>query len=432
MSAAAEWIRDGLGAAALDGESVYRYVAAGVTPACVAEPADAAELAAVVRAAAAQGLAIVPVGRGVDLALGHPPRRYDVALSTRRMGRVIAHEAADMTVTVEAGVTLAGLAQTLAGAGQWLPLDPARAEAMTIGGLVAADRSGPLRYGYGKVRDWLIGVAVVTADGGLLRGGGRVVKNVAGYDLPKLFAGSFGTLGVIVEASFKVLPRPAATALFAWPARTLAGAYAQAAAVADAPVVPVLLDVVNEPAAESLGLDGGPCVVIGCDGSPAHLDEQARRCAAVSNDACVRIEAQRADALRKALSGFPQPANEDGVVVRISALPSALPAIVAAIERAAAAQRTVAEIAAHAGNGVAWCQLLGAPDDDILADLATAARAAADAHGAFAIFEFLPAALRGRLDPWGPVGEAVRIMRGVKRALDPGDMFSPGRFVDGL
>src|SRR5262245_9212476 len=209
MTSAMQRLRDFLPADAIDASTDrYRYAAAGVLPEYVLSPRSIADAAAAIRTASTTGMALIPAGNATHLDVGHPPRRYDAALCTRRLDRILAHDAADMTVTAEAGMTLSALAGVLASQRQWLPLDPACQNDMTIGGLIAADRSGPLRFAYGKVRDWLIGVRVVTADGQVIRGGGRVVKNVAGYDLPKLFAGSFGSLGLVVEATFKVRPLP--------------------------------------------------------------------------------------------------------------------------------------------------------------------------------------------------------------------------------
>jgi glycolate oxidase FAD binding subunit len=424
-------LRDCLDAGAIDSSDVYRYAAAGVVPACVIQPHDYDDVATAVRALGRAGLALIPTGHPTHLDVGAPPQRYDAALTTRRLDRIVAHEAGDMTVTVQAGVTLGALATALAAARQWLPLDPARAGDMTVGGLIAADRSGPSRFGYGKVRDWLIGVKVVTADGELVKGGGRVVKNVAGYDLPKLFAGSFGTLGVIVEATFKVLPLPEQEAVFIWPAPALAEALTHAAAVRGSSVFPVLIDALNEAAAETLGIDAGAGVVLACAGSPAGLDEQERRLGALSGGAARRVADEQAIGLRRALSDFSQPAAEEALVARVSGLPTVLAALLPEIEAVAQAGRTIAEIAAHAGSGVAWCQFLGAPGADALAELATGLRAAARDRGAWTVFEALPPALRGRIDPWG-LAPGLRLMAGVKRALDPGGMFSPGRFVGGI
>ncbi len=415
-----------------DDEAVWRLAPGGVPAPCVLEPADADGVAAAVRAAAELGLALVPAGHGTHLGIGGPARRCDAVLSTHRLDRVLAHDAADLTVRAEAGVTVAQLDAALAATGQWLPLDPPRAETTTVGGLIAADRSGPLRLGFGTARDWLIGIRAVAADGALVRGGGNVVKNVAGYDLPKLFTGSFGTLGVLVEATFKVLPRPAAWALCEWTAADLGAALARAQAVRDADVLPVLLEAINEPAAEALGLESGASLLIGCAGSAAHCAEQVRRLAALSDGAVQVHGEERATALRRALRDFSQPADEDGLVARISLLPTALAGVLAGIEAAARAQRVVVEIAAHAGSGVAWCQFLGAPDIQRLAGLAAEVRAAVRRQGGWAVFESMPAGLYGELDPWGFEGPALAIMRRVKDALDPHGVFSPGRFVGGI
>ena len=161
-----------------------------------------------VGAAAGDGAALVATGLGAHLDIGAPPRRVDVLLRLDRLDAVLDHQAADMTVTRAGGLHASRLDGALATAAQWLPLDPPRPEATTVGGLIAANLSGPLRASQGTVRDLLLGLRRVGADGALVAGGGRVVKNVAGYDLPKLHVGALGTLGVIVEATFKVRPRP--------------------------------------------------------------------------------------------------------------------------------------------------------------------------------------------------------------------------------
>ena len=426
-------MREALGARVLeDADAVWRLSAGGAVPACVVEPGDVDELAAALRAAARHRLDVLPAGNGTHLGIGWPPRRPAAAVTTRRLSRILAHDAGDMTVRVEAGVGVAALNAALAATGQWLPLDPPRAEAMTVGGLIAADRNGPLRYGFGTVRDWLIGLRVVMADGEVVRGGGQVVKNVAGYDLPRLFTGSYGTLGVIVEATFKVRPLVGGLAVFEWTAPSVSEALARAQTLLGSDVLPVLVEAINESAAEALGLDSGASLLIGCAGGAGHLDEQERRLAALSGGAAVRHGAERGDALLRALREFSQPADEDALVVRLSVLPTALGSLLAEVERDAAAARVVAEIAAHAGSGVGWCQLLGAPDDATLARLAEGLRAAARRQGGWAVFEAVPAPLRAELDPWGFDAPALAIMRRVKAALDPGTLLSPGRFVGGI
>jgi glycolate oxidase FAD binding subunit len=414
------------------GEGLWRFAAAGRTPRCVVRPERTDQIGETVEVARRSDLGIIPCGGGTSLDIGFPPRRYDVALCLGGLDRIIAHDAEDMTVTVEPGVTLGALDEALGRAGQWLPLDPARADQVTVGGLIAADRSGPLRLAHGKVRDLLIGLRVVTAGGEIVRGGGRVVKNVAGYDLPKLLAGSFGTLGVIVEATFKVRPRPAERRLFVLPLRSIADAVDQAMRLADSPLCPESLEAVNESAAEATGVASGAALVVGLAGSAAEtaagealLAEQAGR----EMEAC---EPERAAAVRRALRDFPAPASEDAIVARIAILPGNLASLLRRIEWEAAARRIVVEIAAHAGSGVAWCQGFEATDPRALPLFAEWIRVTTRELDGWVVFEALPEALRQRVDPWGFSEPSVRLMKAVKEALDPGGLFSPGRFVGGI
>jgi len=180
----------------------------GLEPGRVERPATAEELAELLRAADDAGEAVVPVGGGRALGLGDVPERFDVALETRGLCRVLERSQADLTVSVEAGITVEELNRELAEIGQFLPIDPFNAPGHTIGGVLAAGLSGPLRLRYGSPRDFVIGLRVALPDGRLATSGGRVVKNVSGYDLNKLHQGALGSLGVIVAASFKVFPRP--------------------------------------------------------------------------------------------------------------------------------------------------------------------------------------------------------------------------------
>src|SRR6266516_328048 len=211
---------------------------AGVVPSFVAAPASTAEAAALLRTAAEAGLAVVPRGAGTGLTWGTPPPRCDLVLDLRSMDHVVEHEAGDLVARVQAGATSGQLAGAFGSAGQQLALDvPAEA---TVGGVVATGTAGPRRFRYGAPRDLLLGITVVRADGVVAQAGGKVVKNVAGYDLGKLFAGSQGTLGVITEAAFRLHPLPAAvawvTAEFG-PAER-AGAVTAVAAAAGSPLVP--------------------------------------------------------------------------------------------------------------------------------------------------------------------------------------------------
>jgi glycolate oxidase FAD binding subunit len=411
---------------------VWRFAAAGAVPACVVLPRTVCELASAVRTAAAHDLAVVAAGNGGNLGIGAPPRRYDAALSTKALRRVLAHEAGDMTITAEAGVTLAQLNDALEPFGQWLPLDPPRDAELTIGGLIAADRCGPSRYACGKVRDYLIGIRVVTADGELLSGGGRVVKNVAGYDIPKLFIGAYGTLGVVIEATFKVRPRPTAERLAVWPASSIEEASRRGRELCDTTVTPQFIDAVNGQGAESIGVSQDPALLIGCAGTESEVAAQ-RDALDDRSGATIRwYEPPQSRAMVKALRAFSQAATDDTLVARISTVPAVLPTLLQRFEVEATSRKIVLETAAHAGIGVAWCQIHAAHDPPLLAFYAEWMRIQTRQVGGWVVFEHVPQVIRDRLDPWGYAEPSLPLMVGIKRALDPRGIFSPGRFVGGI
>ncbi|MCZ6891711.1 MAG: FAD-binding oxidoreductase [Chloroflexi bacterium] len=186
------------------------YTVDGRIPTAVAIPSGEEQLASVLAFASREGLSVVPRGSGSLGTLGNPPQNVDIVLATTGLEPLIDHRPDDLTVTVSAGVTLGALRERLAASGQWLPLDPPLAPRRTIGGILATDLSGPLSLSQGIARDLVIGMRVAGPDGEVTKSGGRVVKNVTGFDLAKLHIGALGTLGVILEASFKVWPLPSA------------------------------------------------------------------------------------------------------------------------------------------------------------------------------------------------------------------------------
>ena len=228
----------------------------------VAAPASTTEAAALLRAAADLGLTVVPRGSGSRLHWGAPPTGCDLIVDTRRLDRILDHAAGDLVVSVQAGVGIADLAQVLAAAGQRLALDPtgsgqhtpADNAAGTVGGLIATGAAGPLRYRYGTPRDLLIGITIVRADGTIAKSGGKVVKNVAGYDLGKLFAGSYGTLGLITEATFRLHPKPETSTWITDRCSSPEQAADVARVMADAPLAPSALELSWPSSAASISL----------------------------------------------------------------------------------------------------------------------------------------------------------------------------------
>jgi glycolate oxidase FAD binding subunit len=385
-----------------------------LVPAHVVHPGSVAEVQACVRA----GAALVASGRGAHLDLGAPPRRFDVLLRLDRLARVLAHDAGDMTVSVEAGCPLAVLEAMLGAAGQWLPLDPPCPETTTVGGLVAANLSGPLRASQGRVRDLLIGIRVVGADGVLVASGGRVVKNVAGYDLSKLHVGALGSVGVIVEATFKVRPRPPHEEAMVVACTDIEHAADMALTLLDSTIPPFWLELAGPGA-----LADEAAVAIGLAGI---AEEVAAARAAVGSVARARgFEAWAVTdgrALRGRLGGLAvAPA---AAVLRAATLPSEVGGVMQGMIRGGGSR-----CSAHAANGVVRAAV---EDAEMVPKLVRALRPDLEASGGSLVVERASAAVKQGLDVWGDGGPAFALMREIKHAFDPTGMFAPGRFVGGL
>ncbi|MGH7389806.1 MAG: FAD-binding oxidoreductase, partial [Candidatus Rokuibacteriota bacterium] len=244
-----------------DTAALAAAVVDGRRPRWVVTPRSVEQVAAVLALARDEGLAVVPRGSGSALDLGPPPAAFDIVLDTRGLGRVVDYNPDDLTVSVEAGVTAGALDGRLRPRRQWLPIDPPGAATRTLGGLTATGAAGPLRLRYGTLRDLLLGVRFVQADGVVTWGGARVVKSVTGYDVPKLMVGGLGTLGVLVEMTFRLHPRPPGetTWLASFPAAD--GAQAFVAAVLDSPLQPNRLEALNGVALRACTVDPAPVAV---------------------------------------------------------------------------------------------------------------------------------------------------------------------------
>src|SRR5438552_4761210 len=225
-----------------------------MVPQVVAFPDTAEQIAEIVRLAAEHRWAVIPRGGGTQMGMGGTPRAADVVVCTTAMNRVLEYEPADLVVTVQAGVRLAELQRQLAEHGQLLALDPPLPEQATIGGIIAANSNGPLRLRYGTCRDMLLGIKVVNADSSITKGGGKVVKNVTGYDMCKLYTGSLGSLGIIVEASFKLTPLPKQESTMVASFDALDEAFAAARAIYKSTPPVLACELISPAAARSLEL----------------------------------------------------------------------------------------------------------------------------------------------------------------------------------
>jgi glycolate dehydrogenase FAD-binding subunit len=396
----------------------------GVVPAVVACPATVAEASEVLRAAAGNGLAILPRGTGSKLTWGTPPDHCDVIVDTTLLGQVIEHAAGDLVVRAQAGLPMPRLAAELASAGQQLALD---SPGGTVGGVLATGAAGPRRLRYGSPRDLLIGITVVLADGTVASSGGKVVKNVAGYDLGKLFAGSYGTLGLIAEAAFRLHPLPQAAAYVTVTCAAAADAAAAIRAAIESQLAPSAAEI-DRPAP---GAPLSVCVLL--EGTA---------------DAISQRVARMRDALGTGAHPGPDPpgwwgrsaADADATALRIAYPPGELPAVLDAVdEAAAAAPRALSpSVRGSAGAGVLEATLGAGAEPGAVTSFVTMVRRRlgrppgwGDVPGASVTVVRAPAAVRGAADVWGPV-TAAELMRAVKDQFDPGHRMSPGRFAGGI
>lgn len=402
-------------------------------------PQSAGELASMLRAAADAGHTLVPWGAGTLQHLGGPALPEAGRIGTRALSRVLDYTPADMTITVEAGATLGEVQATLRPHGQWLPWDPPAPEQATIGGLLAAGVSGPLRLGYGTPRDWVLGMRVALADGRLVRSGGKVVKNVAGYDMHKLHIGALGTLGVIAEVTFKIAPLPEQVAplLFTCPAPAVA--FALIDQLRARPLAPISLIVSagrNDERATP-----GVLLAVRFAGGAAAVARQVR----LAESAADRLGAPRKElddehtrALWPALAGFAHPSfthrNQGAagaLIIRAGAPAAALAAVVEALEQAAPPGCAV-RVLGYGGIGLAYARwYLSNPAVQPGTHLA-ALRARLAQLGGYAVVEGSPALPGDPIDRWGPPPATLALMRTLKARWDPQGVLNRERYIGGI
>jgi glycolate oxidase FAD binding subunit len=407
-------------------------IVAGARPGYVAAPASTAEAAALLAAAAGLGLAVVARGSGSRQHWGSPPTRCDLVVDTRRLDHVIEHAAGDLVVQVQAGVALDDLAAVLATAGQQLALDPSPSGANgtgTVGGVLATNSTGPLRFRFGAPRDLLIGITVVRPDGVVARSGGKVVKNVAGYDLGKLFAGSYGTLGLITEATFRLHPLPDVSTWLTLDLPDPESAGEVVHAISTSPLWPSAVELswssASAPLAVSVLLQGDEASV-------------AARFARLQ-DLLGRGTAGGPFPLARPLPDGRDRPEAFGTCVRVAFWVGQLGRVLTTIRTAGVANGVDPAISGSAGAGIVE---VGVAADVNSAEVARfvaelrAGLAALSAGGvvpsvASAVVMWAPPEVREAVDVWGPV-PSLQLMRAVKDQFDPEHRMAPGRFAGGI
>ncbi len=392
----------------------------GVAPAAFATPTTAEETAELLRDAAEAGRAVAPVGGATALALGNPPERVDLALSTTGLAGIIDYEPTDLVLSVGAGSRLADVQAVLGEHGQTLPIDPAGAEEATIGGLIAAGLRGPRRTSAGSLRDLLIGIAAAHPSGTVTRAGGMVVKNVSGYDLARVYHGALGTLGVIVSANFKVLPVARFETTLVAPTPTLEEGIEAARRVRASRIQPASLEVAL--------LDQGPIVAVRLEGREAIVRALAAETAALLATDAMRLAGAGSQSWWRAYVE-PQRLDHagDDVIVRCGGRPRDIGTLAcgisAAMERLGVAVPYLA--ASPALGGIVTRLRFDDGSPDKLSEAHDVILAVAD-HAT--ILAAPPAWKRG-LDVWGREPAGFDVMQALKAQFDPRRVLNPGRFA---
>jgi glycolate oxidase FAD binding subunit len=386
----------------------------------IVEPRSIEEVSAIVRKCESDRLTLAAIGAARTLM---QIRRDPVAIgvSLARMNRIVAYEPEDMTVVVESGLKLGDLNRLAAEQGQRLPIDPAQPDGATIGSVIAGAQAGPFRLSEGTVRDLLIGIAYVGHDGRLIRAGGRVVKNVTGYDLMKVMVGSYGTLGIIVEAAFKVRPIPPNYSLAMAGFSTIADAFATASRCGQAAPL-VHCEVVSRSLFPAFPGEGKFVILAGFSGIPTEVEYQRSQICSAIGSAATFLEAVQAEEAYRTLRDLA--ANDHALVAQLATMPNDLPAALATFG---------VDFRAHALSGIARLYLSEVAD--VKAGLETVAEWRSTAHAGRGYLRVIAARpdLRARLQMFDePNRPALALMRRLKSTFDPHHVFNPNCFVGGI
>ncbi len=395
----------------------------GITPSAIVRPGTYEEVAAVLRYANREGLAVIPLGNGDFRWIGNIPRRYDIALSVPRLNAIVEYEPADLTITCQAGATLDELNGPLNSNGQMLPFGKVPFSSR-IGRLLAL-RGRRSNLAWGSARDFTIGLRIVTADGRIIRTGGKVVKNVAGYDLTKLFIGSMGTLGVIVEATFKLAPAPQAEEQIELEFTSVAGACAFASELRRRGLSLWHLKLIGSMSSTEAGSSprGHVALIIDLAGTPAAVERSRREANELAANTGAKLEVTQ-----RPKREVPPPAWStagDPMMCQASVLPTDVPRLVEEVDEVAPG----AFFEASPLDGSVSMTWLGAGADE---ELVHRIRAVTRRLGGTLIVIGCDTVLKRQIDVFGDAPPAFDLMRRVKQQLDPNGILSPGRFVGRL
>ncbi|PSB12612.1 FAD-binding oxidoreductase [filamentous cyanobacterium Phorm 46] len=400
-------------------ERVEKAVAPGTSIASTVYPNTQAELAAVIACAGRNRWGVLPCGNGSKLDWGGLVEGVNIAVSTTRLNGLVEHAVGDLTVTAAAGMKFADLQAILAAAGQFLPIDPAYPQQATLGGIIATADAGSLRHRYRGVRDLLLGMTFVRSDGKIAVAGGRVVKNVAGYDLMKLFTGAYGTLGIISQVTFRVYPLPESSGTVILTGE--AGALTQATQILlSSALTPTAVDLLSPQLVEKLSLGKGSGLVVRFQSIGESVKQQSARLRSVAEKLGLQGAKCSEDDEHQLWQKLPETvwnySTNSAIICKIGIRPSEAVTFIN--------QLPVQDAWIHAGSGLGVLRFETATADTLLQ-----VRRGCEAKGGFLTVLVAPADIKQELDVWGYTGSAIDVMRRIKQQFDPENILSCDRFL---
>jgi glycolate oxidase FAD binding subunit len=433
-----------------DSEKLQAYALDGKKPKVIVSPKTIEEVSKIVAYANQQQLAIIPRGNGTKLGMGRVPTKVDIVLSTLRLKKVTDSDCENLTLSVQSGITLKEVQKTLAkeGKGYFIPLDPPYTREATLGGIVATNSSGPKRLLYGTARDLIIGAKVVFPNGDAVVSGGKTVKNVSGYDMCKLLIGSYGTLGILGEITFRLLPLPEKEATLLIPFTKLEEADGFVRQLLGSQLIPTSMETLNATAAKkmkppvptsndcylvAIGLEG---VSEGVERQISDMSEIAKKYGALKAEV-LDPEQQKAfwTAFRDLSKGLAKN-DPDSISLKSNFLISKCGQMVGSYEKMIKESGMDCAILTHSGNGVLYAYILprknSRPKSDSLVGLIGKLTDEAVKSGGNLVIESAPLTIKRNVDVWGKRRDDYPIMRRLKKEIDPAGILNPGRFLGGI
>ncbi len=406
----------------------------GKIPRLILNPSTPDQISEILRVADAEGTSICPWSQGTKIGIGNIPESLDIILSMSKFSRIIEYDHANLTVTVEAGVKLSELQEVLQERKQFLPLDPMFSSTCSIGGIVASNSNGPRRLRYGSVRDLLIGIKAVLPTGEKIKAGGKVVKNVAGYDMCKLFIGSFGTLGIITEATFKLYPIPEAGKTVLVAVGKPAQAFELASSILDSVIIPSSVEVLDP---STLRVFSGRInisfredsfyLAVRLEGFRESVEREINDIQKISDSALKILEGSEQCGFWTAVSDFSYLSGSNFRFKAAVPISSSFD-VVRSFEESSASSSLEICIISHAGSGIIY-GFLRTGDIDKLIQFIKESNSYVTKIGGYFVAESALLQIKEKINVWGYLPGGVNIMRSLKEKFDPKGIINPGRLL---